>query len=906
MEEEAGEPDEETGGQEEEAGSSGQASGVDLTAYTRGAWKGSDVNQAEIDWLYRSRRIPEEVFCRIPGKELEPTPEPGEIVVFAAHFERGFGLRASDFFRRFLDFYELQPHHLPANAIFYLSSYVSFMEGFVGLSATVETFARFYNLRVNSIQDKKLPKPKPVVQCGACILTPRQGSPFYKFSGLESCRAWQQTFFYVRNSGSSDFINLPAYVPGEPSRANWRFNPKEGHVETNRIVRYMKELNDTTDICSDDIMRVFVSHRVLPLQRHAHKISQMSGRKDPTRITTFGLRRSDVVLKAKQICRTEMPADWKWGLQPLSRRHPPTSQVQQNFPRILAEEPESFTPKRLYLDDEDPDPFVPGNKYKMGPTHSRRPGNIPAQNPANASDSDYDVVVLEACSRINQERVRNEAEGPQGHQRSPASSSTKPGTLWCQQSSLPSGRYNKFGERGPQTKASPRRGGFLFPSRDRRYRRRQHGRRFRTKRAVGTSGSARPRENQTNSNCFSQQDFLYLSQTSFAGRGRSCATAGICRQSSQKGTEVTAEQSTAAVTATAGPATSSQAQALVLHAGRAAVAAGEKVPAQLGRIVELNRGNANLSGLQRYVDKWNVADLTDATLGVGKDKKLVIDSRGPRSTVQHLGRLKHSVKEFDNAWHDANNNVLGVLDSQKRLFEDLLWEHRDLTEAHSALQLTHSQCRAALPESSQLDELISRVAALQAEKEKLALQHQNELQAQKNETANLKEELIQAGLRHAGALKEAIAAGEAKVEEAKKKLADAEEQLRRELEEEKKLRQLEQERNDALLAVQVSLDEMIKDVDDKALRFFPDSQVQAAATVAKARADDSVDANAPWTSRDRLAALYSRISHMRIIDRHLAHLPDAATKALKCLGLGRLFQRMSAPSLTGFWKPASG
>ena len=63
---------------------------------------------------------------------------------------------------------------------------------------------------------------------------------------------------------------------------------------------------------------------------------------------------------------------------------------------------------------------------------------------------------------------------------------------------------------------------------------------------------------------------------------------------------------------------------------------------------------------------------------------------------------------------------------------------------------------------------------LSAEKEKLALQHQNELQAQKNESAKLKEELIQAGLRHAGALKEAVAAGEAKVEEAKKQLADAE------------------------------------------------------------------------------------------------------------------------------------
>jgi hypothetical protein len=110
---------------------------------------------------------------RIPGEELEPAPEAGEVVVFAAHFERGFGLLASNFFREFLDFYELQPHHLPGNAIFYLSSYVSFMEAFVGLLPTIPTFARFYNLRIISAQGKNLPILKPVVQCGACILTPR-------------------------------------------------------------------------------------------------------------------------------------------------------------------------------------------------------------------------------------------------------------------------------------------------------------------------------------------------------------------------------------------------------------------------------------------------------------------------------------------------------------------------------------------------------------------------------------------------------------------------------------------------------------------------------------------------------------------------------------------------------------
>jgi hypothetical protein len=199
-EEEVGGSDQATGDDGEHAGSSVQGAdddyaGVELDSYTRGAWIGSDVTQAEIDWLYQSGRIPEEMFCRIPGKERQPAPEPGEYVVFAAHFERGLGLPVSDFFQHFLNFYELQPHHLPGNSIFYLSSFTTFMEGYAGITPSVDNFSYFYYLRKNSIQDKKLPYPKPFVRCEGCILSPRQGSTFYKFVGLESVRIWQKIIF---------------------------------------------------------------------------------------------------------------------------------------------------------------------------------------------------------------------------------------------------------------------------------------------------------------------------------------------------------------------------------------------------------------------------------------------------------------------------------------------------------------------------------------------------------------------------------------------------------------------------------------------------------------------------------------------------------------------------------------
>jgi hypothetical protein len=76
------------------------------------------------------------------------------------------------------------------------------------------------------------------------------------------------------------------------------------------------------------------------------------------------------------------------------------------------------------------------------------------------------------------------------------------------------------------------------------------------------------------------------------------------------------------------------------------------------------------------------------------------------------------------------------------------------------------------------------------------------LQAQKNETARLKKELIQLGLQHDNALKEAVKAGKAELEVAKTALIELHEQevkevqdrLHKDIEEERNLRELERKR----------------------------------------------------------------------------------------------------------------
>ena len=113
----------------------------------RGCWDGSEIMQKDLDWLYRTHRIPPEVESRLPEGEVQPEPQPGEYVVFLTHFERGFGLPASPFFRNFLDTYSLQPYHLPANAIMMLSVFTTYSEAYLGVWPFLDLWAKYFILR---------------------------------------------------------------------------------------------------------------------------------------------------------------------------------------------------------------------------------------------------------------------------------------------------------------------------------------------------------------------------------------------------------------------------------------------------------------------------------------------------------------------------------------------------------------------------------------------------------------------------------------------------------------------------------------------------------------------------------------------------------------------------------------
>ncbi|KAK1618927.1 hypothetical protein QYE76_024444 [Lolium multiflorum] len=940
---------------DQETGTSSRAPGKDLSGITRGAWRGSDVSQHEIDWLYRSRRIPEGVSCRIPD-EIEPVLNPGEFVVFLAHFERGFGLPASDFFRQFLDFYRLQPHHLPGNAVFYLSCFVAFMEGYIGIRPVRETFARFFSLPINSVQGKDIPKPKPPVQCGSCIIGSRQGSPFFKFNGLESCRLWQTTFFYVKNESATDLINLPPFNPAPPAKVNWNYNPGTDHIETNRVVRFMLKLMNDTNICSDDIIRTFISRRVLPLKRRAHKISEMYGPGDPTKITGLPLSKADVVLKANQICQTDMPDDWEWGLRPLSSTNPPTQEARYRFPRIDSDRRGPC--RKRALDKFDPDPFINWQDLKMGRTPASRLGKSPPE-PTDAPSAGPKPQVLEHVAPLGAEagdefvdklmaqgqkkkapaadagpsqappakRPRTEVLGGKEvgtkrykHKRMPVSSGpalqlgSKPeGSAGSARTSTSPPRSSPASPGAGNTSASPPGG-------------------------ITSSGRAAP----TPPDHRAEEDLISPPETQDIGASNTGAddeTAGRAeplvpppkkkkkKQPSSSPTKAAPDTSAPASSASrpeapflepAGTAptpppgqglpaakpkpppttpkitqflkpgasrgkavdgsASTGSQSLVLHVGPAAATVPEKPSGLLGRIIELRREGKELGHLLPYAQKWNDADISASTKGLGKDRLPAPDPAGPRSTEEHFMRLKRAVKEFDSAWYDATSNVVSTADARKQLFEELLWEHRDLAEAHSHCQ--------AVPEAT-IETLKAQIATLQGEKEQLIKEHREALEAQRTASRELKEQAMQAALQQDQALKDAQAAAEARLAEVVDDSTNSNTVLMTELEEEKKARKAAEHHIEVMTTDHKEYDRLIMQIDALALQHFPDSQAHAVKKVMEDRvAREFPNMDAHWDGYDYLVALSARVQHKRSVDRTLVDLPDAAIQIFKVLWPG--------------------
>jgi hypothetical protein len=186
-----------------------------------------------------------------------------------------------------------------------LSAFATFCEGFADIEAFSQAWAKYFQLCKQVIQEHRSKddppetaqekKDCPMTQCGVAIIMSRKGSDFPKIELLESCKKWQKSFFYMKNTTDEDLLNLPPYVDEPPTAMkNWTYNPKTIVGPVNALHWVKGELQDA-GLTPQDIVACFISRHVSPLQCRSHKICQMSGPMDPTRHFTHELSPTDIL-----------------------------------------------------------------------------------------------------------------------------------------------------------------------------------------------------------------------------------------------------------------------------------------------------------------------------------------------------------------------------------------------------------------------------------------------------------------------------------------------------------------------------------------------------------------------------------------------------------------------------------
>jgi hypothetical protein len=179
-------------------------------------------------------------WCPAAGEDL-PTPNTTEIVVFSS-FQRGFSLSACDFFRRFLDHYQIELVHLNSNFILQIIIFIHLCEAFLAIPHNFPLFKNYFFLKYqSSAANYKVIGGVGLQTC------PRAG--FLDLPMKTSLQGWHGTWFYYENHEP----NLPPFVGRLPEfLGSWSKEPTPLELPyiaalTNKI-NLLKE-RDLTAVC---------------------------------------------------------------------------------------------------------------------------------------------------------------------------------------------------------------------------------------------------------------------------------------------------------------------------------------------------------------------------------------------------------------------------------------------------------------------------------------------------------------------------------------------------------------------------------------------------------------------------------------------------------------------------------
>ncbi|KAE8800371.1 hypothetical protein D1007_24147 [Hordeum vulgare] len=362
-----------------------------------GSWEGSIMTDEHIDYLQRTQKLQsvELVVAHTPDDEHALDPRSGEHVVFGTHFLVGFGLPGSCFLRQFLEFYGLEPHHLGPNSVLYLACFATLCKVYQGFSPCPSFFYHFFLFHAEAHDNVPY-------YCSGAVVHRWCGWPLSKMIWKESFKKWQRTFLYIRIIGLGRYwVNLPPFADEPPIGENWNFDLRNDEIVS--LGGRLQELKGSLGLVAPYLVVAFVSRQVLPLQLQVHQMCDMSGHKDPCRLSTVDLPLSKVVARVNKITNFQLyEEEWRFDMPPFHRgNRAPSLFVRQNT--LDAPNPECFA---LDQDDSDAEDY---DSYRDGHEGPKDPDTLEEEE-----EDDNDEEDEEEAADAMADRARTSRNPPDG------------------------------------------------------------------------------------------------------------------------------------------------------------------------------------------------------------------------------------------------------------------------------------------------------------------------------------------------------------------------------------------------------------------------------------------------------------------------------------------------------------
>ncbi|XBI19901.1 hypothetical protein VPH35_061312 [Triticum aestivum] len=232
---------------------------------------------------------------------------------------RGFAPPGSKFFRDVLNFFDLRPQDIGPNSVSNICNFQVFCEVYLGEEPSLLLFGELFYLNCQNECANG-----PSLELGGISIQRRRDCLFPYAEPPSHPKDWNLTWFYCQDTSPADESPLPGFRPSrlEPTHP---LSDKLTQAERQPLLPTINKIKALlgNGLNGIDLVRVWISWRVIPLSRRPGLMCEYTGRKDdPQRHSRNDLPEDVAEEMTKALLNKSLADCGRTGLAPFCKTNP--------------------------------------------------------------------------------------------------------------------------------------------------------------------------------------------------------------------------------------------------------------------------------------------------------------------------------------------------------------------------------------------------------------------------------------------------------------------------------------------------------------------------------------------------------------------------------------------------------